>query len=715
MTGTDEDHDLYFDMSGIISSKNNPSYWYMEDDIRHTIDVVVSALRDCPKFPMKIGQGRYTMGGNKVEYSYMVKNLQREVSRLIINWAKKTNSAGDIYDTAFLKKIEGNYKRRKSDSRDTLDGAAVEITMSSDIVSSLISGENGDTELYTAAASTILDIVKNENLRTEDNDPELRVISEALVDDNTRTSMQRLLNSNEGDRYLYNGTIEFTQSDAHTISSVSGEGGDERTGARHCARCNFTLSEFSGMYDEVVLTTMGFPRSSKSTTIASNIYFMDEVLGLDVVFDTTIKNLGNEKDASGTKVLSWAEFDKRYYQHFKNGCAVEATNAQEDQIPRFSILIKLPYINESFVLTIIDIPGEFVAGQNGEWSKISSIYSEIYKATNYLWYCTEILEVKKGLNNDNADRNEMEIRHELSKHQGRFQVENGKKVPNDRVPMEQILSLWENNLSPVSLLAQNGNGNDSSKKVKVMMILGKTDFCENETFVKAFPTFNGETYSLFADGGFDAINSEKLYGRNDRFVWVDEQKMFEYMNKWRRFFCDEAFERVVSKLDQKFGYSGGYCAMSAYGFQPINYPDIDANEYSKAQMEYFTYRDNAQESGELVKGEMEFLKEKGFTEYQIESITEVNNTMKTPESYMGGWPILWVMICEGKVRLKNDIYVTTKKLFKKPETSKETRYSRVTSNKNSESNMLMMHGVNREGVIEDPMYKKHTIDEIWEV
>ena len=687
--GLTELSDAYFDMYSIVINERNPTFHNLPERKRQVIVNVLDQLRACPRMPLKLGQKELTVGAQTLPWEYMLEDLQVEVAYLIISWAYNVGNIVDFRSDSFFRKWkiqmdEAANNRNQDSAQDS------NIIINRNKMDTLLlqnrtkDSRRADRMFFIVAADITIQAFKEKMKDIGDiSGPtfEGKVILEALKDSG---DIETLLSWYEDGLYLYKNEIDVEKAiGSDIVGSIRGLKGAATAKRRHCPNCNFALSKFSGMYQEIVLTTIGFPRVSKSTTIASNIYFLEKVLGLNVEVDDTLSNIdGKERDASGAKVLNWSDFDKRYYQHFIQGYAVEATNAIETEIPRFSVLVNLPYVNESFVLTIIDIPGEYILNVNGGWDKVSELYREVYKSTDYLWYCTEFAETQDMTMLDASDK------HTISMNLGRFQVEYRDGVEQKRinktVDMEQINSLWTGVGSPMEFLSNN-------PRVKAMIVLGKTDFSNTEDFQRIFGADKDYSkYKLFSSD-FYKENKNKLFGVTDRYIWVDEAAMFEYMNTWRKYFCDHRFSSIIKRFDTIFRHEGGYCAMSAYGFKPALFPNIDKKKYEDALENYYAYKEN---NGLTAVSKEAYLAKEGFDGNTVRKIEDAKYNQRIPDSFMGGWPILWVMICEGKVRLRNrfpKIEKVKKGLFSTENvvTGTISKDYKATINEVSRRNMLM--------------------------
>ncbi len=159
--------------------------------------------------------------------------------------------------------------------------------------------------------------------------------------------------------------------------------------ARFCPYCNGEMSALSGAYPEIVLTVLGSPRASKSTTLAACVY--------QFVHNSSQNSLPvywsfhkDDKD--------WKQFEERCLNRYANNMQVEPTQISGyDVIPRFSVAVtikNLPGGPMKVILTVVDLPGELM-GKDGINEMLLKKYGQFYQNVDAIWYCTDWSEVKQ--------------------------------------------------------------------------------------------------------------------------------------------------------------------------------------------------------------------------------------------------------------------------------------------------------------------------------
>ena len=168
------------------------------------------------------------------------------------------------------------------------------------------------------------------------------------------------------------------------------EGG--RNEDRFCCRCGKPLSYWTGMYPEILLTVIGGPRMSKSTSLAACASFFLSNTNYDIRWRQSTRDKG------------WTQFEQLALTPYHSGVRVKATDAGADEdIPRFSVLVEIgnpknPRQCTRRVLSIVDIPGEYVFGsENGgrPAPEIFRKYEPIYRNTDCVWFITDGSELRQ--------------------------------------------------------------------------------------------------------------------------------------------------------------------------------------------------------------------------------------------------------------------------------------------------------------------------------
>lgn len=202
------------------------------------------------------------------------------------------------------------------------------------------------------------------------------------------------------------------------------------TKMRLCPFCGNEMSYWSGRYKEMVLTVLGGPRISKSTTLtACAASFLDG--DSDIVWE------GHSDDKA------WKQFNNIYIKNYRDGKPLKATIDQEDEIPK--VTFKVTIEGRPLALTFIDLPGEF-NNRRGVENKIYEKYRYFYENVDFVWYCTDPREV--------------------------LQLEEY----NDELGYEEGNMLIDTETLKSNMLEFSGFFKNVGRTVPVAYILGKTDF-----------------------------------------------------------------------------------------------------------------------------------------------------------------------------------------------------------------------------------------------
>lgn len=279
---------------------------------------------------------------------------------------------------------------------------------------------------------------------------------------------------------------------------------------RVCPNCFGEMSYWAGRYPEIVLTVLGGPRVSKSTTLTSCAYaFMKG--------DNAIQWEGYKGDTN------WKNFKENYLDFYMAGKDIKPTEVNEDTIPRLTFRIKFKNLNsKSICLTFVDIPGEY-NNSEGVNEAIYRKYKNFYDNIDFVWYCTDPAEVREL---DGTAEKTPELLHlGYEKDKGAMDTES--------------LIINMNELS--------GFFKQSGRHVPVAYILGKTD---SEIISEA----DNRQYQLFQESVDPSLET------------LDVRDFFRQSQKVRRYIS--AYNaRLIDAFDSNFP-DRCYIAVSAYGFDP---------------------------------------------------------------------------------------------------------------------------------------------------
>ena len=286
------------------------------------------------------------------------------------------------------------------------------------------------------------------------------------------------------------------------------------TDVRLCPYCKGKMSFWAGRYPEVVLTVLGGPRTSKSTTMTACVAsFMGN--------GGPIRWSANESDEG------WQEFQEFYLDKYREGKPIDPTR-DKGQIPKVSFEVDLGEGKGKICLTFIDVPGEF-NDEEGVDEKIYADYSRFYQNIDFIWYCTDPGEVNQIAGEAQENPALQELGYE----------------EKTRIISTARLRKNMENLSP---LVSGTGANGSGRVVPVLYILGKTDVSIISDEEKA-------QFSLYDEEENNAI-------------WdaLDLEAYFERARRTREYIRTHNREQVQA-FEEKFRYRS-YVAISAYGYNP---------------------------------------------------------------------------------------------------------------------------------------------------
>lgn len=295
------------------------------------------------------------------------------------------------------------------------------------------------------------------------------------------------------------------QTMAHTVLSKT----------RLCPFCGAQMSGYAGAYPEIVLTMLGSPRVSKSTTLTA---CADQFLNGSPRHRLPISWECCEDDQD------WKEFEKRCLERYRNNQEVEPTQVNSDAVlPRFSVIVTIG--EEKYLLTIVDLPGELM-GEDGINEELIRKYSDLYQNVDGVWYCSDCAEIRQ-ITSQNALA---QLGYE-----------------DQKLPVS--LSRIRQNMRELSHIF---NGRD----IPVAFIIGKSDVLAEESEGK-------ERYALYHS---QPEGMGPYYTKNGTELVIKGKELFIYM---------EGIQRIVqtcaNSLDQALRSSfpsHAYIAVSGYGHPP---------------------------------------------------------------------------------------------------------------------------------------------------
>ena len=171
------------------------------------------------------------------------------------------------------------------------------------------------------------------------------------------------------------------------LASIRFSGTDIMIDKRYCPGCGNEMSSMAGRYPEIVMTVIGGPRANKSTALAACLSCFIEHPEYRIQMD-------------GMGDAGWGSFDRDYLKEYQRNRKVAPTQTESNQIPRFSVRITITDHNgtrKSLVLTVVDLPGEFdvrTGEENGDISPdIIRDYADLYENVDFVWYCTDKVEL----------------------------------------------------------------------------------------------------------------------------------------------------------------------------------------------------------------------------------------------------------------------------------------------------------------------------------
>jgi len=307
------------------------------------------------------------------------------------------------------------------------------------------------------------------------------------------------------------------------VSEVWDGGKNVIANKRKCPFCNAEMSSYSGAYKEIVLTVLGSPRVSKSTTLTACAYYFKENNSADGL---PVRWSAYEGDDD------WEVFNSQCLMRYRNNEEVVATQNIADgaAIPRFSVRVTMQGLpggrTRNYVLSVVDLPGELMDNDKSELDPIlKKKYSELYKNVDVIWYCTDCAEIKQ-----------ITSKEELKK----LGYSDGKVVP--------IIDI-EEKIEQISNLL----GREEGDEVPVAFIIGKCDFLEEDY---------GSDYRI-CQGKRNDRGRLEYYTENGGEMVLDGRKLFHYMEGIRSIITRSA-GGLDQKIRDKFPYHS-YMAISGYG------------------------------------------------------------------------------------------------------------------------------------------------------
>lgn len=295
------------------------------------------------------------------------------------------------------------------------------------------------------------------------------------------------------------------EDDAIRFNKVKTADGKIVADKRQCPKCGGVMSYWSGRYEEICLAVLGGPRVSKSTTLTACAYaFMNE--------EDSIVWEGHKEDEE------WQVFKEKYLNRYAAGLKVEPTDTV--RIPRISFRVTLKNQNKKYVLTFIDLPGEFNDEKEVK-KELYEQYTDFFKNIDFVWYCTDPGEVLQ-LAGD-ADSNEEIQKLGYAKDRGIINSE--------------------------SLIANMMNLAPYFHEVPTAYILGKSD-------ADVISEADRKEYHLFMPE----------YEDQEECTVLDVQKFFDESDKVRRY-IQKHNKGVLRNFQENF-HNRCYIAISAYGYTP---------------------------------------------------------------------------------------------------------------------------------------------------
>ena len=287
-----------------------------------------------------------------------------------------------------------------------------------------------------------------------------------------------------------------------------------RNNGRRCCHCHKVVSYYAGRYPEIRLTVLGGPRVSKSTTFTACVAQFQNPNG-------SIFWEGSEEDEI------WKKYKAKYLVPYLAGDPIQATQLQDEHIPKLTFLVRFNRNNPKYIcLTFIDIPGELI-GENLD-DEIYERYSGCYENIDFVWYCTDPVELRQLINKEDIAR-----------------VGYGESI----LSTEKICS----NMRELAIYF---------KKIKcsipVAYIIGKTDD-------EAITEEEKNKYCLYLD------NETETHVNINSIIPLDVKKFNTRSRKTREYFCLYN-PYLVDCFEEQFS-ERCYIAISAYGYNPLAPPE----------------------------------------------------------------------------------------------------------------------------------------------
>ncbi len=169
-----------------------------------------------------------------------------------------------------------------------------------------------------------------------------------------------------------------------------------------CGGCYQPMFKYSGEMNEFVIGLLGSERVAKSSCIAASLYgflLNDQGDNDDVHFSYP------EDDLRWEKVV-----EEPLLSNYRNSRAVEKT---QTSVPGASfcitVKVQLPEPKSraphgEFILTFIDMPGEYMHDEHGLSNQWFADYKRLFKNADVFWFCIDLIQVCQVVDRDILDR-----------------------------------------------------------------------------------------------------------------------------------------------------------------------------------------------------------------------------------------------------------------------------------------------------------------------
>lgn len=326
-----------------------------------------------------------------------------------------------------------------------------------------------------------------------------------------------------------NGVLDSVMDEHNTPITIGGAALGYR---RICPHCGRILGRSAGMAKEIVVAMCGSPRAGKSSCMVAMISALmnQKCPGIRILADPNTDEL-------------WIPLEKDL-NLYKQGKAITKTPIAQLEVPVYSMLLEIND-NTYRVLSIVDMPGEFWAGDSGVSADFFKQYARLYSCVDCIWFVTSKATIRLSKSTHISEEIKEKLLEWTSEHADEI-------YKSDPAHLEPNLTKLSNHLA--------GFGKTMPP---FMVIVSKPDLMISEGDIK-----DTKCCELFpVDKYVDTVNTDhknqllqivrgKLAGVDDKTLFWQAEQVREYING-----CNSLFISAIEKVCPNRYYT----ALSAYG------------------------------------------------------------------------------------------------------------------------------------------------------